>query len=83
MAEHKKITAIYVVTDTEQATEQIGDIEGGLFPEGWLGKHIKSYGAEQLLECLAGMTGSVITAKYKVEREESEHGHDCNAYHKF
>jgi hypothetical protein len=79
MAEHKKITAIYVVTDTEQATEQIGDIEGGLFPDEWLEKHIKSHGAGQLLECLAGMTSAVITAKYKVEREESERGHDCNA----
>lgn len=75
MAEFKKITTIYVVTDTEQSTEQIGDIEGGLFPDGFLEKHIKSHGSEQLLECLAGMISAVIFAKYKVERRHE----NCNS----
>lgn len=79
MAEDKRVTSIYVITDTEQGTEQIGDIEGGLFLEGWLEKHIKSHGAGQLLECLARMTSAVINAKYKVEKAESERGYDCNA----
>lgn len=78
MAEHEMITAIHVVTETEQATENIGDIEGGLFPDGWLNEHIESHGAEQLLECLARMTSAVITAKREVEREESKLRYDCN-----
>lgn len=77
MAETKLITSLYVVTDSETSCDNIGDIDGGLFPDGFLEKYIKAHGAERLLEKLASMTSAVITTKYNIEREESER-EDCN-----
>ena len=74
MAETKLITSLYVVTDSETSYDNIGDIDGGLFPDGFLEKHIKAHGAEGLLEKLASMTSAVITTKYNIAREESERG---------
>ncbi|MFW5757820.1 MAG: hypothetical protein ACOCYO_03980 [Bacteroidota bacterium] len=74
MAETKLITSLYVITDSETSYDKIGDIDGGLFPDGFLEKHIKAHGVEALLEKLASMTSAVITTKYNIEREESERG---------
>lgn len=72
MAETKKITTLYVVTDSETSYDNIGDIDGGLFPDGFLEKHIKSHGAEGLLEKLSYMISDVIQTKRQIIREESE-----------
>ena len=77
MAKTKLITSLYVVTDSDTSYENIGDIDGGLFPDGFLEKHIKAHGAEGLLEKLASMTSVVIITKYNIAREESERG-CCN-----
>lgn len=69
MAETKKITSLYVVTDSETSYDKIGDIDGGLFPDGFLEDHIKRHGANGLLEKLACMTSSVIIVKNNVERK--------------
>ena len=72
MAEIKKITTLYVVTDTETGQEKIGDIDGGCFPIDFLEKHIRAYGAQGLLEKLAYMTSAVVRAKYSVDCEKSD-----------
>jgi hypothetical protein len=36
MAETKKITSLYVVTDLETSYDNIGDIDGGMFDDEWL-----------------------------------------------
>jgi len=72
MAETKEITRLYVVTDTEQGCDNIGDIDGGMFDEKWLKQHIISHGIEGLLERLGGMIGQVLNTKYDYNREKSE-----------
>lgn len=72
MAETKKITSLYVVTDSENSYEHIGDIDGGLFNDEWLEQHIKSHGTEQLIEKLASMQMQVLSMKRKIQREISD-----------
>ena len=45
MAETKLITSLYVVTDSETSYDNIGDIDGGLFPDGFLEK--QTYASQQ------------------------------------
>ena len=72
MAETKEITRLYVVTDTEQGYDNIGDIDGGMFDEKWLKQHIISHGTEGLLERLGGMIRQILNTKYDYNREKSE-----------
>jgi Ser-tRNA(Ala) deacylase AlaX len=53
MAETKQITAIHVVTDSENGYDNIGDIDGGGIDPVWLKKHIKNHGHQGLLDKLA------------------------------
>lgn len=69
MAEHREITSLYVVTDSETSYDNIGDIDGGLFNEDWLKLHIKSHGSEQLIEKLASMQMQVLKTKYQILNE--------------
>ena len=74
MPETKDITTIVVVTDSETSYDNIGDIDGGYFPNGFLEKHIKSFGSEGLIVKLASMTSAVIVAQHKINRADSEFG---------
>jgi hypothetical protein len=79
MAETKRITSLYVVTDTENNYDNIGDIDGGLFDDKWLENHIRCHGTTQLIETLASMMSNVMSMKYKINRElENNHNnHSC------
>ena len=74
-----KITTLYVVIDSENSYDNIGDIDGGLFDEKWLENHIKSHGSEQLIEKLASMQMQVLKMKYDILRENdfSNYHNDC------
>lgn len=72
MAETKLITSLYVITDSETSYDKIGDIDGGMFPDGFLEKHIQEFGANGLLEKLATMISAVIITKHRIERKENE-----------
>ncbi len=72
MADTKMITALYVVTDSETPYDNIGDIDGGLFNDEWLENHIKSHGAEGLLNTLTSMITNVVTVSRKIKREQNE-----------
>jgi hypothetical protein len=62
MAETKTIASIYVVTDSDNGYENIGDIDGGGFDEQWLIKHIDAHGVDQLLHKIAYMNWQVFEA---------------------
>jgi len=72
MAETKQITALHVVTDTEQAYDQIGDVTGGCIDKEWLKKHIKSHGAEGLFRVAAFINFQAFEALREVNQEEDE-----------
>lgn len=72
MAETKKITTLYVVTDSETSYDHIGDIDGGMFDDEWLENHIKSHGANGLYEKLALMSRQVVNAVIKVNSENDK-----------
>jgi len=74
MSERKEITRLSVITDSETSYDNIGDIDGGMFKEAWLKKHIASHGTEGLLERLGGMIRQVLNTKYDYNREQSEIG---------
>jgi hypothetical protein len=69
MAETKKITSLYVVTDSETSYDNIGDIDGGGIDKEWLKKHIKSYGADGLFKQIAWMNFQVFEAMKEVNQE--------------
>lgn len=77
MAETKKITTLYVVTDTETNQEKIGDIDGGMFDKIWLKKHIKNYGTAGLIKTLAYMNNSVIEMEMLINRECGGNDNKC------
>lgn len=77
MAETKKITTLYVVTDSETSYDNIGDIEGGLFDEEWLKRHIGSHGESGLLNRLSWMIGQVIACTKDVNREKQSSQTAC------
>ena len=70
MAETKEITKLYVVTDSETSYDNIGDIDGGLFNDDWLEKHIKTFGAGNLYRKLAYMNRQIVNAEIKVNQEK-------------
>lgn len=70
MAETKKITTLYVVTDSETSYDNIGDIDGGLFEDNWLENYIKTYGAGQLYKKLAYMNSQIVEAEIKVIQQK-------------
>ena len=72
MAETKKITTLYVVTDSETSYDNIGDIDGGMFDDQWLENHIKSHGANGLYEKLAFMSRQILNAVIKVNSENDK-----------
>jgi hypothetical protein len=70
MAETKKITSLYVVTDSETSYDQIGDIDGGGFDKEWLKKHIKKHGADGLFKKIAWMNFQIFEALCEVGQEK-------------
>ena len=72
MAETKKITTLYVVTDSETSYDNIGDIDGGMFDDQWLENHMKSHGANGLYEKLAFMSRQILNAVIKVNSENGK-----------
>ena len=70
MAETKKITTLYVVTDSENSYDNIGDIDGGLFEEEWLKSYIKSHGANKLYEKLAFMNRQIANTAVEILKEK-------------
>ncbi len=72
MFETKLITSLYVITDSDNHNDKIGDIDGGLFPENFLENHIKKYGADGLLLKLSSMISEVIVARNNVLRENNK-----------
>jgi hypothetical protein len=73
MAETKKITCLYVVTDSENGYENIGDIDGGGIDKDWLKTHIKSHGADGLFKQIAWINFQVFEAMREVNQESNEH----------
>lgn len=69
MSERKKITSLYVITDSENGYENIGDIDGGGFDEEWLKNHIKIHGEDGLLKQLSWMNFQIFQARLEVNRE--------------
>ena len=69
MAETKKITSLYVVTDSENSYEHIGDIDGGGIEKEWLKNHIKRHGADGLFKTIAWMNFQVFEAMREVNQE--------------
>ncbi len=69
MAETKKITSLYVITDTETSYDNIGDIDGGGMDKEWLKKHIKSHGPEGLFKQIAWMNFQVFEAMREVNQD--------------
>jgi hypothetical protein len=72
MAERKKITTLWVVTDSETSYDNIGDIDGGAFDTEWLKQHIKSHGIEGLTQQLAFMSWQVFDMLRVVNGEKSQ-----------
>ena len=72
MAETKKITSLYVVTDSETSYDNIGDIDGGMFDDNWLEQHIKSHGPNGLYEKLALMNYQIVNAVIKVNKAKHD-----------
>lgn len=73
MAETKRITSLYVVTDSETHYDKCGNIQGGLFDEGWLKEHIKTFGIDGLLQKISWMHYQIYQA-YKDINEELDAG---------
>ncbi len=78
MAETQKITSLYVITDSENSYEHIGDIDGGGIEKEWLKNHIKRHGANGLLEQIAWMNFQVFEALREVN-QENDTSNTCNA----
>lgn len=72
MSETKRITALHVITDSENYYDHIGDIDGGYIDPEWLKAHITSHGAEQLLTVLAYMNKQIFDAIFEINMEKSE-----------
>jgi hypothetical protein len=72
MAETKKITSLYVVTDSETSYDNIGDIDGGMFDDNWLEQYIKSHGPNGLYEKLALMNHQIVNTVVKVNKAKHE-----------
>jgi len=72
MAETKKITCLYVVTDSETSYDNIGDIDGGYFDKEWLKNHIWNHGTEGLLQQLAYMNYQIFEILREVNGEKSQ-----------
>jgi len=62
MAESKIVTSIHVIIDTENAYDNIGDIDGGCFDKTWLVNHIRIHGPDQLLKKISYMNHQVYSA---------------------
>lgn len=75
MTETKKITSLYVVTDSETSYDKIGDIDGGLFDDEWLKSYIMSYGSEKLIKKMAMMQMQVLKIENEIFRDKYS-GHD-------
>jgi len=71
MAETKEVTRIYVVTDSDNGYEHIGDIDGGGIEDGWLRNHIRNHGHQGLLDALAWMTFQVWGMVREVNAEKA------------
>ena len=72
MSEQKKITSLYVITDTENGYEKIGDIDGGGFDSEWLKNHIKNYGTDGLFKKIAWMNYQVFQTMRDINEENYE-----------
>ena len=72
MPETKKITTLYVVTDSEYSSDKIGDIDGGMFDQEWLQKHVASHGSAGLIEKLAYMNHQVVQAQRDYNKSQPE-----------
>ena len=72
MVETKKITSLFVVTDTENSYDNIGDIDGGLFEDEWLKNHIIQYGTDGLYRKLASMTRQISNMEMKILQENDK-----------
>lgn len=70
MSETKKITSLYVVTDSENHYDQIGDIDGGMFDEVWLKNYLEKYGSANLIEKLSNMNYQIIDTVRKINQEK-------------
>ena len=79
MAERKEITKLSVITDSETSYDNIGDIDGGMFNEVWLKKHIKSHGTGGLLEKLAHMNRQIMNTQVEIYQEEESDAKNCKA----
>ncbi len=77
MAETKQITALYVVTDSEQSYDEIGDIDGGEFDKEWLKRHVANHGTQQLLQQIAWMNFQVFEAMQEVNSERNAAQQPC------
>lgn len=69
MSETKNITSLYVVTDTENSYDKIGDIDGGMFDDVWLENYIKNHGTEKIIGKLAHMQMQVLQISDKINRD--------------
>ncbi len=72
MAERKTITTLSVITDSETSYDNIGDIDGGMFDEEWLLKHVFAHGTSQLIHKLASMSFQIMAADRKVKEKMAE-----------
>lgn len=70
MAKTKKITSLYVVTDSENSYDNIGDIDGGSFAHNWLKDHISNHGASGLLKQIAWMNFQVVKVIREIDMEK-------------
>lgn len=71
MAETKIITSLYVITDSENSYDQIGDIDGGMFDETWLKNYIKNHDPMKLFERLAWMNNQICNMIREVNIENN------------
>jgi len=77
MSETKLITSLFVITDTENSYDQIGDIEGGCFDSVWLFNHVQNHGIDGLLNMLSSMNYQIQVVNRKVLNEKSESNNQC------
>lgn len=69
MAETKIVKRLEVIVDSETSYDKCGDIEFTLWPEGWLEKHIRNFGAQQLINAFSSELAAIYNAKIAVEEE--------------
>lgn len=69
MVKTKKITTLYVVTESETKYQKIGNIQGGVFDEEWLKNHIVQHGANGLYEKIASMTKQISSMELELIKE--------------